>query len=417
MTLLWIALSALLVVAALFIAAPFMRSLVSESGKPDPALEVYKDQLAELDNEGEADASDEESGRRARLEIERRIIAAAASAPELRNDLPPTLRSFTMLACTGLVVIGSTVLYAIIGSPTLPSASASSTAGNSQSALLDDLNNTSAATDNSANPTEPRRAGNVNELIVNLAAKLKQNPNDAAGWRMLGWSYFNTQQYDKSSEAYGKAVALAGSDARVQSAYGEALVRAANGLVTEKAKSVFEKALELDKNDSRARFFKGLAMDQAGDPAGAVDIWIAVLNDAPPGSEWIENLNQRVKSLAAANSIDITGRMNVGVVSNDIPSTETKAGPTAEDVEAAAQMTADDRRVMIRGMVDRLDERLKDKPQDADGWIRLMRSRVVLGETELALKALRRATEVFSNQPDKRKNIVQAAGKLGLNID
>jgi cytochrome c-type biogenesis protein CcmH len=73
-----------------------------------------------------------------------------------------------------------------------------------------------------------------------------------------------------------------------------------------------------------------------------------------------------------------------------------------------------DRLVMIRGMVDGLAKRLEQSPRDADGWIKLIRSRMVLGETELAKQALESGLEAFDEGSPERDQIAAAALKLGL---
>ena len=73
-----------------------------------------------------------------------------------------------------------------------------------------------------------------------------------------------------------------------------------------------------------------------------------------------------------------------------------------------------DRSAMIRGVVDCLANRLEKSPHDADGWIKLIQSRMVLGETELARQALARGIEAFTDDNQQRARIVTAAQKLGL---
>ena len=69
---------------------------------------------------------------------------------------------------------------------------------------------------------------------------------------------------------------------------------------------------------------------------------------------------------------------------------------------------------MIRGMVDRLAERLEKSPRDAEGWIKLIRSRSVLGETDKAKAALQKAWEVFADAPAEQERIAAAAKDLGV---
>src|SRR5262249_3137448 len=89
-------------------------------------------------------------------------------------------------------------------------------------------------------------------------------------------------------------------------------------------------------------------------------------------------------------------------------------GPAPQDIQAAAAMPPADRTAMIRGMVDGLASRLERAPHDADGWIRLIRSRVVLGEGELAKQALARGLAAFADGGPERDRIAAAAQELGL---
>jgi cytochrome c-type biogenesis protein CcmH/NrfG len=71
----------------------------------------------------------------------------------------------------------------------------------------------------------------------------------------------------------------------------------------------------------------------------------------------------------------------------------------------------------IRAMVDGLASRLDASPRDVDGWTRLMRSRVVLGEREAATTALRKALDVFKDDSVASGQIAAAATELGLKVE
>jgi cytochrome c-type biogenesis protein CcmH len=94
---------------------------------------------------------------------------------------------------------------------------------------------------------------------------------------------------------------------------------------------------------------------------------------------------------------------------------EAENGPSPEDVQAAQAMPPADRSLMIREMVEGLANRLEQSPRDADGWIKLIRSRVVLGESKLAKQALARGLNVFADDAEARDRIAAAAQQLGLN--
>ena len=72
---------------------------------------------------------------------------------------------------------------------------------------------------------------------------------------------------------------------------------------------------------------------------------------------------------------------------------------------------------MVRSMVDGLADRLKSSPRDVEGWTLLMRSRVVLGEKEVATTTFRKALEVFKDDAAASNNIRAAAIALGLKAE
>ncbi|RMH48722.1 MAG: c-type cytochrome biogenesis protein CcmI [Alphaproteobacteria bacterium] len=418
---LWLLLTALTALAAVALAWPFLRRFVTPAGDLAREVALARRQMAELDREVEAGALSEEEAAAARSEIERRLLALAKTPADTPKDASPAQRNLTMAILLGWVVVGGVALYAVTGRPELGSApfrGAIPLAGGAMPAgaalpAVDQA--TRAATDTMATTS-------VDDAIAGLAARLADNPDDADGWRMLGWSYFNTERYREASEAYAKAVAIRGDDPELLSLYGETLVRAADGRVTDKAREVFDRVLALDPNDARARFFKGMALEQDGDPKAAVDAWLALLDSAPAGADWAPGVEERVRELAAANNIDISGRLaerTGGLAGGNLlpPPSAAAPGPTAEDVAAAGQMTAEDRQAMIRGMVDRLAARLAEDPNDPDGWVRLIRSRLVLGEPEKAGEALRSAQAAFASDPATRARIEAAAREMGVRAE
>jgi cytochrome c-type biogenesis protein CcmH len=286
----------------------------------------------------------------------------------------------------------------------------------------------------SLNPAQGQLGG-VDEMIARLTERLNRNPKDAEGWRMLGWSYFNTERFAQSAAAYAKAIDLDPENAELRSSRGEALVRAADGQVTEEAKAVFAQALRHDAKDPRGRFFLGLAKEQAGNKSAALDDWVAILNDTDTNEPWVSDLTQRVTELSQEIGIDVSARLHRSQPGGLLAMLQQKetgpavaaplaaappaaapkgGGPSAEDVRNADAMTSSDRSAMIQGMVDRLATRLAQSPRDAEGWIKLMRSRKILGETEGAEQTFRFALDVFKDAPLEQEQLSAAARELGL---
>jgi cytochrome c-type biogenesis protein CcmH len=89
-------------------------------------------------------------------------------------------------------------------------------------------------------------------------------------------------------------------------------------------------------------------------------------------------------------------------------------GPRTELITQFEAMTLPERDAAIRSMVDGLTNRLERSPRDVEGWTRLMRSRVVLGQREVAVTAFRKALGIFKDDQEASSKITAAAVDLGL---
>ncbi len=251
--------------------------------------------------------------------------------------------------------------------------------------------------------------GSVDDMIARLKARLAKTPGDLNGWRMLGWANFNTDQFAEAAAAYGEAVKLAPGNGEFLSLQGEALVRVADGIVTGEARELFARALAADRSERRARFFEGLAQEQAGEGKAALATWKALLADSPGDGEWEGGLRKRIGELA--NRLGVDAGLPPSAKEAD---TATRAAPARTGGLAKGADTRDDGGRMIRGMVDGLEQRLTAAPDDAEGWVKLMRSRMVLGESEKASVALTRARQTFAGRADVLARIEAAARELGV---
>ncbi|WP_300302745.1 tetratricopeptide repeat protein, partial [Ferrovibrio sp.] len=185
------------------------------------------------------------------------------------------------------------------------------------------------------------------------------------------------------------------SEAEAYALRAEALTLAADGSVTDAAQRDFRAVLERDPQHPGARYYLGLARLQQGDTRGAYDDWYALAADSPADAPWLETVHGRLRELAPRLGVALAQAIPQ-------PKPAEALGPDRSQMEAAQQMSESDRAEMIRGMVDRLAERLKENPNDADGWLRLARAREVLGETEAAREALRRAVALQPERVDSR---------------
>jgi cytochrome c-type biogenesis protein CcmH len=172
------------------------------------------------------------------------------------------------------------------------------------------------------------------------------------------------------------------------------LVLAEDGLVGARARDAFQQALALDPENAKALFYRGLAERQDGEPEQALATWRSMLEKAPADAAWRPAVERQMASLAREQS----GAPQL----------------SEQDIGKAEELDDGEREAMIRGMVDGLAERLERQGDDLQGWLRLARARLVLGEREAAVAALRTAEHHFSGDPESLGQIARTRHALGL---
>jgi cytochrome c-type biogenesis protein CcmH len=425
------------IVAAIVSALSLRRYDQEKVATSEGDISACIDQLTELEKKAAAGTIDGNEADVTRADIKRRILSAGRTEKLDMARLSLSKRNLAVVAVAGIAIVGSFGLYAW-NNDLANSITSMQLGSRNSTSVVDQL---AAAT--AALPPGPlflqnqqrgrvqgqqqATLGSVDEMIDRVVQRLKRNPKDVEGWRVLGWSYFNTDRFEESSAAYAKAIELSPNNAELRSAYGEALVRAAAGNVTDEAKAVFERTLQLNPADSRAHFFIGLSKEQAGDKMSALNDWIAILNHGDSSEPWFADLTQRANKLGQDVGVDVSSLLHRGNAETTggvlgslekqqsaAPDAARKTEPTAEDVRNAEAMAPTDRAAMIRGMVDRLAARLEETPNDVEGWIKLIRSRKILGENDAAEEALHRALDIFKGAPQEQEKIVTVGHGLGL---
>ncbi len=417
---LWIILTALTALAAAWLTIPLVRRHEARVDARAATIAVLKDQLADVDVQLAAGSIQPGEAEGLRNEIRRRLLAAGHIPAELDRTMGQKSLSGLALGMAAMVAVAAAALYTNMGQPDLASGPAAPA---------------EPAPAAAAAPAAPAD-GEVAQLITGLEQKMQGNPNDPEGWRMLGWSYFQTGRYGDAAKAYARAIALKPDGVGYQSAYGEVLVQEAGGQVTPAAAAAFEKAAAQDGADARARYFLGVRKADTGDRKGAIEDWLKLLADSPADAPWLPQLRQMIGQTATQAGIDIAARLAatqpVGNASvpgqpNPAAAAATAAGavpptapagvmpsPSRDQVQAAQAMSPADRQAMIRGMVDGLAAKLKANPKDEAGWLRLIRARQVLGDTAAARTAREQALAAFAGDAAAQGRIKTAAAEMGL---
>ena len=358
---LWFALALMTGAAMAAIAWPLTRQ--GRSLRSGSDLAVYRDQLEEVRRDHAAGRIGDSEAEAAQVEVSRRLLAAAdAEAAQAATATPGSRRRAVALAALVVVSFGSAGTYLSLGSPTLP-----------------------------GQPLASRdQSQSIDAMIAQVETHLARNPNDGRGWEVIAPVYLRLGRVDDAIKARRKALALSGETSERQAGLGEALVAASDGKITPEARKSFARAVELDGGNIKARYFLGVAAEQDGQPAAAVEIWRAMLARAPADAPWAEFIRQEVTRVSGA------------------------PGPSAEDVAAASRLAPDQQSAMVQTMVARLAERLQQDGSDIEGWLRLVRSYMVLGDREKALAAVGDARRALAGDPEKLRKIDELVKGLGL---
>jgi cytochrome c-type biogenesis protein CcmH len=332
-----------------------------ERGQFDRA--VYRDQLQELERDAARGLIGAEEAAGARLEIERRLLAAdRAEAPSPRRLRPSPL----LAAAVALLVSGGAIaLYRVLGAPGLP-----------------DLPYAERGPERAL--TAAHGPTDLEKTAAELAAKLAAKPDDVEGWLLYARTSAALRNWQKAADAYHHALQLSNSRPDVAAAYGEMLVMAADGIVTPTAHAAFGAALAKDPENAAARYYLALGDAQAGNVDAAVAAWQKLAAEAPEDAPIRAELKQRIAAAMAS----------VGKEPPPLAPPAPSEGPSPAEMAAMAKLPPEQRQATIRGMVADLEARLKSAPDDLPGWLRLARSYTVLGESEKAAGAYEEAAKL-----------------------
>jgi cytochrome c-type biogenesis protein CcmH len=360
---LWLVFALMTAMAVFAVLWPLVRRKAKLRSGSDIA--VYRDQLDEIQRDRAAGLIGDAEATAAQAEVSRRLLGAADAEAAAPGPIPVATavwrsRAVAIIALVALP-IGAAGLYLEVGSPSLP--------GQPLSARTTDA------------PSQ-----SIDHLVAQVEEHLALNPDDARGWEVIAPVYLRLGRFDEAVKARRNVLRLDGESAERQADLGEALVGAANGIVTADAKSAFERAVALDADDVKGRYFLGLAAEQDGRQADAEATWRAMLTKAPADAPWAGFVRSELARLEGAPPVD--------------PGAVSELGP--------------EQMAMIHSMVERLSNDLHKNGSDVEGWLRLMRSYMVLGERDKAAAAAGDARRALASEPEKLKQIDALAKGLGI---
>ncbi len=331
------------------------------AGGDNPALAVYRRQMAELDDLADRGLLAEGERRAVRAETGRRLLAAAGRAePPLKASRPGVV-----LAAAAAAPVLALILYVAVGAPGFP----------------DQPFATRLAAWRAADPgtlSAPQMAA----ILTQIA---KERPADLDARRTLALAELASGQPLEAAQAVQRAIALDPRRADLWEILGEADAMAANGDIDADAETAFQRALALDPSSAAARYALARARIARGDLAGGLADWRAIEAGLAPDDPRRGTLGREIAQVAASGQLAMAG-------APESPAAPSPVGPA-----------------QIQAMVDGLAARLKANPDDPEGWVRLVRAYGVLGETDRQGAALAEARRRYAGRADVLAALAGAA--------
>lgn len=323
----------------------------------DTTSVFYRRQLAEIGDLADRGLIGADERKSAEAEAGRRMLAAADAPAEAWSTAPS--RTPVLVAAIAAPAL-ALALYLTLGSP-----------GAADQPFSGRLAKWLASNPASLQPPE---------MAAVLSKLTKDRPNDPEGFRFLALAEGASDNPAGAVRALKRAVRIAPQRADLWEMLGEAEVFQAGGGLTDDAKQAFAETLKLDPKNVAARFHLARARIKAGDKAGGLAAWRALLADMPAQDP------RRADLMAAIAEADGT------------------AAPAAPPQGLSGdQMTA------VRGMVAGLAQRLASSPDDPAGWVQLVKAYAVLGDTAKRDAALESARARYAGKPDVLDALAKAA--------
>ncbi len=380
---LWVFFTVLTVVALVWVMHPVIwpsKDIIEEQ-----AFEraVYRDQLQELERDAERGLINEKEKESALNEVSRRLLGVQASKDPLKS-LPSSTTATSVMAVVSVaaITIFSGLLYNKLGNPKMPD-------------QPQDVRIENAAKNN-----------DMAAMIVQVQRYLRKNPTDLKGWQVLAPALRRAERFNEAGNAYAKIMQLDKPTAPILVDYAESLLLGNQGLPNEQVRKALKAALALDKTNAKGRFYWAMTLQQDGFPQKALKEWRTLLDQNPQNEELQTAVRRQMASLEGKGQSKATGSETAETAK--IPALD------KDQRDAAAGMSPQERQAMIASMVERLATRLKEDGSDLGGWQRLIRARMVLGQKDAAVAALKTAKDNFKNDEQALARLAQLSSELGL---
>lgn len=367
-------------------------------------LAVYRDQLAEIDRDMARGTIAQEEGERLRTEISRRLLEAdrAGGTPAKSDAGAP---GFAAMALVIVLLSGAAWVYADLGAPGYPDLPLAERFAMSEEMRAARISQAEAE---ALVPPPPPRTDiepSFLDLMDKLRATMQERPDDLRGLELLARNEAALGNLSAALAAQTGVLRVKGDQAFAEdhAALAELMILAAGGFVSPEAEAELVRALEKDPRNGTARYYSGVMFAQIGRYDRTFVLWRALLEEGPADAPWVAAIRQQMADVAARAGVNYT-----------LPAEGGLNGPTAEDMAAAAEMSAEDRAAMIEGMVAQLGERLATEGGSAEEWARLITSLAMLDRKDEAREIYAEAQKRFEGRSVDLQGLRQAAVTAGV---
>lgn len=372
-------------------------------------LRVYRDQLSEVERDIERGIIKGDDAERVLTEISRRILTADKALQDESVDVrsPKAARFVAIGALAAVLIGGSFALYRDLGAPGYGDLALSTRIEAAADARASRPDQATAEASLPPFVIAPDTPETYAELIVKLREAVEKRPDDLQGATLLATHEMRLGNAVAAHAAQADVIRLKGATVNAEdyATYADMLIIAAGGYVSPEAEGALARVLRFDPKNGVARYYSGLMMLQVGRPDVAFRAWAQLLQDSGGDEGWVVPIREQIEDLA----------FRAGVKYELPPAKDMSlTGPNIEDIENAETMSDEERTEMIRGMVDRLSDRLATTGGSAEEWARLIGALGVLGEADQAALIWQNAKDVFGDRPNDLAIVRGAARKLGI---
>ncbi len=395
----WIAVAFISVVVAGLVLLAALRPGAATAPTAAYDLQVYRDQLRELDRDVTRGTLTEEEATRARTEVSRRILDADRALQAVGQD-PGQSRFGLGFVAVGLIaaLAGSVWLYSVIGAPGYPDLPMQG-----RIAMIEDARDNRPSQDLAEDqvPASPPVEANPERLalVEQLRTVLEQRPEDTQGLTLLAANEAMLGNFIAARRAQDRLIGLIGDDVtgRHHIDHAEMMIFAAGGYVSPEAEAALRVGLELEPRDGTGRYYAGEMYAQQGRPDLALPIWSNLLRESSPDAPWNDPIRAQIRDVAFAAGVDL-----------DPALVAAPRGPTGADMAAMEGLSPEDQQVMIETMVEGLADRLSTEGGIPQDWAQLITAYGVLGRTNAAQIVHDDALTVFAEFPEALEIVDEA---------